>query len=64
MGTNILGTLSFSQDALLVTDYANDFIVRGFAYGLEKSLLLAGSGSVNFLLTPEKGKTLYFFPYL
>lgn len=62
MGTNILGTLSFSQDALLTTDYANDFIVRGFAYNIERSITLAGNSSINFLLTPANGKNIIFFP--
>ena len=64
MGVKLLDKLSYSKDAILTTNYANDYIVRGYGFGIEDTAEITAGASAYFLFDPTAlvNKSVIFLP--
>lgn len=65
MNVALLTMASFSKDAVLTTDYENDYIVRGMAFEVQRRISLT-SGQTPYLefdVTKAVGKLVFSLPF-
>lgn len=64
MGAELLNCLSAAQDAILTTDYRDNYIARGQCFGISKNFAVNSGATKTFLLDPTayKGFAIVTFP--
>jgi len=65
MNVALLTASSFSKDAVLTTDYENDYIVRGMAFEVQRRISLSSGQTLylEFDITKAVGKMIFSLPF-
>ena len=62
-GVDENGILSYSNDAILATSYADDYMIQGSGFGCEDILLMTAAGGANVLDTLNSSIYLLEFDF-